>query len=853
MKHIRHTHKKHLYTLSGAGCVLSFLAMIVLFSQHYESSYAATCGDGMIEGAEGCDDSNTTNGDGCSSVCAVETYWTCSGSPSSCDGICADSHRKGSEGCDDGNTTDGDGCASYCQAETGWSCNTATPNVCSAAACGDGYKIGAEGCDDSNTTNGDGCSSVCAVETGFSCSGSPSSCSATCGDGVKASTEGCDDANVTDADGCSSSCTVESGYTCTGTTPSVCTVGTCGDSTKQSGEGCDDGNTTAGDGCSATCTVQTGYTCSNASPNVCATVCGDSIRAGNEGCDDGNAVAGDGCSAACTVETSFTCTNASPSVCTTNCGNGTKSDSEACDDGNKVSGDGCSAGCSIEVGYTCSGSPRSSCATLCGDGLVKGAEPCDGGYGGNATCNFDCTVSSCGDAKANPKAGEECDIGSNSNGPTKTCTSSCKRTTCGDGIVQILNGNGQNEECEPSKDPNCTNSCVVASSDALKSAAPPAVCGDGVTQEQIGETCDNGFFNGVVAGCDRFCHKTFCGNGIVDANDHEQCEPAKDDDGLFVIPTCGKSCSAQCIVQFLSVCSVNASDQQLESGESKAPPSRFLEIAVPAVQSIRAASSSSAQSMLFSPVQENVRSSENIPVITKPAEPPPFSVPVGCGNGIREGKEECDQGVNNSDVKPDVCRQDCTLPHCGDGVTDSAEQCDDGNDILGDGCTSACTLSACGNGVLEIGEECDDGGKNSDTDPNSCSTLCLTPRCGNGVVDTLFNETCDEGLQNSVNIPDRCRPDCHPAHCGDGTKDASEQCDDSNSVNGDGCDSSCHLEDKAHPAAQNVASEPVTVLPIPSAPLISAVPVPSSASQFLSAIADVFHQTFLSLQSLWGR
>ncbi len=37
---------------------------------------AATCGDGVKEGAEQCDDSNTTNGDGCSDACQVETCAT---------------------------------------------------------------------------------------------------------------------------------------------------------------------------------------------------------------------------------------------------------------------------------------------------------------------------------------------------------------------------------------------------------------------------------------------------------------------------------------------------------------------------------------------------------------------------------------------------------------------------------------------------------------------------------------------------------------------------------------------------------------------------------------------------------
>jgi len=42
---------------------------------------ASTCGDGSITGSEQCDDSNTANGDGCSSTCACETTRTVTSGP----------------------------------------------------------------------------------------------------------------------------------------------------------------------------------------------------------------------------------------------------------------------------------------------------------------------------------------------------------------------------------------------------------------------------------------------------------------------------------------------------------------------------------------------------------------------------------------------------------------------------------------------------------------------------------------------------------------------------------------------------------------------------------------------------
>lgn len=92
-----------------------------------------------------------------------------------------------------------------------------------------------------------------------------------------------------------------------------------------------------------------------------------------------------------------------------------------------------------------------------------------------------------------------------------------------------------------------------------------------------------------------------------------------------------------------------------------------------------------------------------------------------CGNGVRQGTEQCDDGnLNNNDA----CKNDCTNNVCGDGVIyTGVEQCDDGNTINGDGCSSTCQneLLNCGNGNIDPGEQCDDGNLNS----QSCATLGL--------------------------------------------------------------------------------------------------------------------------------
>jgi cysteine-rich repeat protein len=86
-----------------------------------------------------------------------------------------------------------------------------------------------------------------------------------------------------------------------------------------------------------------------------------------------------------------------------------------------------------------------------------------------------------------------------------------------------------------------------------------------------------------------------------------------------------------------------------------------------------------------------------------------------CGDGIREGYEECDDASANSDSVPNACRSNCTLPKCGDYAIDNGEECDDylrNSDEIPNACRRDCRLAHCGDGVLDQGEQCDD--KNSD-------------------------------------------------------------------------------------------------------------------------------------------
>jgi cysteine-rich repeat protein len=360
----------------------------------------AKCGDGFLVGKEACDDGNNTKSDGCSDTCTVDNGYACTGAPSACTTVCGDGILAGNEECDNKNATAGDGCSELCKVETGWTC-TGQPSTCKTT-CGDGIVAGAEACDDHNFAAGDGCDSACLVEQFWTCIGEPSACTTACGDGHVLGTEICDDGNTVAGDGCGLACTPEAGFTCTGM-PSKC-VTTCGDGVAVAGlEICDDGNTSNGDGCNAVCKVEPGFICMGTTPTKCNTVCGDGYAAGAETCDVGPFKPNDGCDDTCHAEHGYVCNNF-PSVCQTVCGDGVVGGTEACDNGGL--GQGCSASCTVIPGWTCTGEP-SVCITSCGDGILAGNETCDDGN----LVNGDCCSNVCGSEVG-------CEIEANNSIPT---------------------------------------------------------------------------------------------------------------------------------------------------------------------------------------------------------------------------------------------------------------------------------------------------------------------------------------------------------------------------------------------------------------------------------------------------
>jgi MYXO-CTERM domain-containing protein len=342
-------------------------------------SVTANCGDGVIEGAETCDDNGTTPGDGCSATCTVETGYTCTGAPSICSDIdectldtdncdanatCANTTGSFTCACNSGYTGTGVTCADVdeCTANTD-NCDanamcTNTPGSFTCA-CNAGFSGNGVTCADIDecTANTDDCAAlaVCANTAGsFTCA-CPSGYSGTghgatgCADvdECAANTDTCDaNATCTNTAG-AFTCACKTGFTGNGMTCTdinECTAGT---------DNCDVNATCTNMPGSFTCACAAGYSGNGA---TCTPNCGDGMMIAPEACDDGDMTSGDGCSMNCTVETGYACTGA-PSMCAAVCGDGLKVAGEACDDSNTDDGDGCDANCAIEDGFTCLGTP----------------------------------------------------------------------------------------------------------------------------------------------------------------------------------------------------------------------------------------------------------------------------------------------------------------------------------------------------------------------------------------------------------------------------------------------------------------------------------------------------------------
>jgi cysteine-rich repeat protein len=461
--------------------------------------------------------------------------------------------------------------------------------------------------------------------------------------------------------------------------------------------------------------------------------------------------------------------------------------------------------CDFSKDEHCSTSCRilGSLVPSCGNGALEPwiGEGCDDGkhcldhYGNNVNCSkstSSCAVPSscitiggdgCNEACKNEKCGngiqemfEQCDFGLlNSDNLPSTCRGSCIFSSCGDMVTDW------GEEC----DDGVTYTCIDGAA-----CTPGSPCPDGSLCTDWG-----------LDGC-WFCLSTLCGNGILDFA--ESCDDGNRSDA--------DDCSRWCLKKHPTDPKMGICGDGVVAGAEECDDGNI--------------------------VSEDGCS--GMDVKKENGDPYPCKVEK-CGDGIvQEGLgEECDAGPKNSWSPDAPCRENCTLPRCGDIDPSSnkpirdgkrGEGCDDGRQCLsGPHSGSLCfddrdcleDLGPCaiaplaeqGRCTLDASRTCSDGDDCMREHPcdlrdgDGCSRACLIETgwkamvgggveksCGDGVIDP--GDECDDGNTSSG---DGCSKEClleYPELCGDGVIDAniSEQCDDSNAVSRDGCSATCQRE-----------------------------------------------------------
>ncbi|GEM_PF-5276439 len=338
---------------------------------------------------------------------------------------------------------------------------------------------------------------------------------------------------------------------------------------------------------------------------------------------------------------------------------------------------------------------------------------------------------------------------------------------CGNNNYEPAGG----EQCDGADDTACPGYCQIDCTCGVIGA-----CGNNVLE--AGETCDDGnTANGD--GCDSSCQTEggpgICGNGVIEGAEH--C-----DDGDTIndgITGCDADCTYTTLTLKMTTYTVQpGSFTKASIWETNWYPNTYLKGTVKICDN--SGYNTATETCIGTQIcgyQANSGTAKHCDVY-----PPAITGQYGYYAGLKDV-------VSTKKI--------IVVPGCGNGVIEFGEQCDDGNGNNNDGCNNDCTLSGtppppsvCGNGQIEPGEVCDPGAFSgtppTDTLGNNCNDFLLqgVVQLCNGVLqcnndcsayDVSTCEFCDTSEciqlggppQVNCNIPPD--PVCCSPNCGDPT------------------------------------------------------------------------------------